>query len=222
MDTVLYGSGEFTSAVNDIDAYIIATHKPRNVAVIPAAAGKEHDSSKWLAMAESHFAELNLKVIPVPIYTPADANNQQLVGLLVDADWIFFSGGDPGYLLEVLTDSLLWQMVLERRLKGALITGSSAGAMVLGSYVLSNPLKALFSGSSALWKPGLGLIDYTIFPHFNAMQKFKLVFNSVVSCSPKAVKSSWLGIDENTAIILSDNKEPVILGQANVEIHRRK
>ena len=41
MNLALFGSGEFTDTVDDIDKYLIGRFKPKNVAVIPAAAGME-------------------------------------------------------------------------------------------------------------------------------------------------------------------------------------
>lgn len=135
MALVLFGSGEFTDQVNDIDKYLITKYKPRNIAIIPTAAGQESDVEKWIEMAKSHYSKFNLKIIPVEIFNKTQADDKQLVDLLNNADWIFFSGGSPNYLLESLRGSLLWDKVMEKYNKGALLSGSSAGAMVMGKYI---------------------------------------------------------------------------------------
>src|ERR1700689_2287184 len=98
MNLALFGSGEFTPAVDDIDKYLIEKFKPANVAVLPTAAGAEADVNKWIEMAKDHYQKFNLPVISVPIFNKIEANQQDLVDLLKPAEWIFFSGGSPGYL----------------------------------------------------------------------------------------------------------------------------
>src|ERR1019366_6721293 len=151
MNLAIFGSGEFTPSVVCIDEYIIRHFSPTNVAVIPLAAGAESDASKWLDMAVGHYKTLDLPVIEVPIYNGEDANNPDLAGKVKKADWIFFSGGDPGYLLRALKGSLLWDNVVKRQAQGSLLAGSSAGAMVMGSYVLSSPFRAMFGSGETNW-----------------------------------------------------------------------
>lgn len=209
MKLALLGSGEFTAATKTIDDYIVNTYAPRTIAILATAAGQEHDRHKWLDMARRHYAEYDLTTLLVPIFDTVDANNPDLIAPLAQADWIFFSGGDPGYLLAVLSGSRLWQAVLDRLSAGALVSGSSAGAMVLGNLVLCNPTRALFSSRTANWRPGLNLIDHTVFPHFDRMQKLKPVLKAIVKHSPPLVQSTWVGIDENTALIIDEGRTSI-------------
>jgi len=218
MNLALFGSGEFTDQVNDIDKYLISKFKPKNIAVLPTAAGAEADVNKWIEMAKEHYGKFNLKVIPVPILNNADANQRYLVSLLEPADWIFFSGGDPGYLLDCLIDSKLWKVIASKLENGCLISGSSAGAMVMGNYLLSLSFRRVGKDSKMLWKNGLEIVDYTIIPHFDHFKRNKGFIRKMIKLSPKEVKASWMGIDENTAIIFSGG-ECVVHGLGNVEIH---
>jgi len=218
MNLALYGSGEFTPAVNDIDEYLISHYQPRNIAVLPTAAGLESDSSKWIDMAKQHFAKLKLSVIAVPVLDKEQANDAKLTNLLNQADWIFFSGGNPGYLLETLKNSLLWQLVLKRMDEGVLLGGSSAGAMIMGKFLMAPSFRALFNNSEIFWQSAFGLIDYTVFPHFDHFKKQNGLMSKIIKHMPDKVSSAWMGIDENTAIVYNDLNR-VILGLGNVEIH---
>jgi cyanophycinase len=219
MDLAVFGSGEFTDAVDNVDRYLIERFKPKNVAVIPAAAGMESDAHKWIDMALAHYAKFDLPVISVPIFNKEQANDENLTELLADADWIFFSGGNPGYLMETLAGSKLWERVMERVNNGALLAGSSAGAMIMGKFLMSAPsFKSLFGGNGIVWHDGFGLVDYTVLPHFDHFKKFHGLINKIIETSPDKVHSAWIGIDENTAIIYS-NTEPVVRGLGGVEIH---
>lgn len=218
MNLALYGSGEFTDSVNKIDSYLVRTFKPKSVAVIPTAAGTEHDVAKWFDLADRHFDKYHIKVVPVPIFNKDDANNLLLVELIDRIDWIFFSGGDPNFLFQSLDSSLLWQKVLERLKQGVLLSGSSAGAMVMGNYILNKPFKALFANNETVWQKAFGLVDYTIFPHFDHFKKYQTILKKIVEKSPQAVGSAWLGIDENTALVIQSNKQTVH-GLGKVEMH---
>jgi len=219
MAIALFGSGEFTDAVDGIDAYLISTYAPKNIAIIPAAAGAERDAGKWLAMAREHYKKFELAVIDVPVFSPDDANDPAKAGLLNDCDWIFFSGGDPYYLLRLLTGSLVWDNVKERIEAGALIAGSSAGAMVLGSYVLTNPLKAIVLGDGQTWKPGFSVVDFAILPHFNRMSSHASILKRLLKNAPKDVRDAWVGIDEDTAVIIDgDNRSIHGLGSVDFNL----
>jgi cyanophycinase len=216
MNLVLFGSGEFTDSVDEIDKFLIDKFKPKNVAVIPTAAGQESDVEKWINMGKSHYAKFNLPVIPVEIFNKDQANDKSKVDLLNDADWIFFSGGSPNYLLETLKDTLLWEVVLKKYNQGTLLSGSSAGAMVMGKYVLSPSIRTMFAKNKTMWQPAFGLVDYTIIPHFDHFKKQPGFINKVMNKSLAHIRSSWMGIDENTAILLSDKS---VHGLGTVEVH---
>ena len=221
MNLALFGSGEFTDAVNDIDKYLIDRFKPKNIAAIPTAAGMESDAHKWIDMAVTHYAKFDLPVIEVPIFNKDQTNDENLVKLLTDADWIFFSGGNPGYLMETLAGSKLWEIIMQRVNDGALLAGSSAGAMIMGKFLMSAPsFKAMFSGNTIMWHDGFGLVDYTILPHFDHFKKFHGLIKKIIETSPDKVHASWMGIDENTAIIYSDD-ESLVRGLGGVEIHNQ-
>ena len=48
---------------------------------------------------------------------------------------IYFTGGDPSHLLDVLNGSMLFSKVEDALARGAIVAGSSAGAMVMGSWM---------------------------------------------------------------------------------------
>lgn len=218
MNLALFGSGEFTNTVDDIDDYLIKTYKPRSIAIIPTAAGKEKDYYKWIEMAEEHYRKFNVEVIPVPVTSIEQSNKQEYSILVEKADWIFFSGGDPNYLLTVLKDNNLWETVLKKYNSGTLLSGSSAGAMIMGTYLLSSPFRDIIKPTASDWKPAFNLVPFTIFPHFDKFKRHPNVLNRLIFNSPNEIKSSWIGIDENTALLLKDT-ERIVLGTGQIEVH---
>ena len=65
------------------------------------------------------------------------ANDPQWEPLLENADLIYFSGGDPGYLYQTMKDSCAWSAAQRAWERGAIYAGCSAGAMILGKRMPS-------------------------------------------------------------------------------------
>ncbi len=219
MAIVLYGSGEFTDSVNEIDKYLIDKFNLKKVAVIPTAAGMEQDWHKWIDMAVEHFDRLNVDVIKIEAINHQQASNPEIVKKIMEADWIFYSGGQPDYLFKQLDGSLLWKLTMDKYRSGALLSGSSAGAMIMGNNIIDKPFRALIKGGETNWQKTFGIVDYTIFPHYNRMNRFKSVINKLIANAPEGVRKSVLGIDEDTALLIEDD-EMKKLGGGNIELIR--
>src|SRR5919109_1103914 len=134
----LVGSGEYLPVMQDVDRYLLDSlalngRRP-HVACLPTAAGREGDSSvnRWLNMGIQHFQNLGAEVTPVRITDRDSANDSQWEFVLENADLIYFSGGDPGYLYETLKESCAWSAAQRAWQRGAIYAGCSAGAMILG------------------------------------------------------------------------------------------
>jgi cyanophycinase len=198
---LLVGSGEFTPAMADIDREILAsfgTTTPR-VAIVPTAAGLEDTPKSWIEMGTAHFRALGAEPIPVMVLNRDDAHEPRWSGAIESADWIYFSGGHPGHLVESLVGTPFWSAVLARVRAGAVLAGSSAGAMMLGSTtILPLGFDARGMPTGITFRPGLGLLPGVfVAPHFDAV--------------PENVWLSWadnwpdghrmLGIDEDTALL---------------------
>ena len=86
------------------------------------------------------------------------ANDPAFVDGLSDAGVIYFTGGNPDHLLETLRDSDLLAAILQAVDRGAVLAGSSAGAMVMGS-MMRRP-------RSGGWVEALGLTpNIAVLPH---------------------------------------------------------
>ncbi|HSK66082.1 MAG TPA: Type 1 glutamine amidotransferase-like domain-containing protein, partial [Anaerolineales bacterium] len=107
----LVGSGEYLPVMEAVDRYLLDSlhlndRKPR-VVCLPTAAGKEGDQSinRWSNMGIRHFERLGADVNALRIIDRASAQEEQYEPILENADLIYFSGGDPGYLYETLKDT---------------------------------------------------------------------------------------------------------------------
>lgn len=211
---VLAGSGEFTPAMSLVDKLLLSKSISKKVAIIPLASGQEHDWKKWIESGEKHFKELNAEPIGLPVANRQDAQNEEIAKQVEGAGIIYFSGGQPGYLMESLEDTVLWTKVYERYQEGTILAGSSAGAMIMGKFTIGNVTEAFEKGETPIWTDTFGLINFTIMPHFNLALKENPTFTrQFISHSLSKLNTPILGIYEDTALVVTDEKEAEVIGK---------
>lgn len=206
---MLAGSGEFTSAMHRVDAELLATLRPHaRVAIVPTAAGLEDTPPNWARMGTEHFAALGAEPVAVMVLTKDDAHDPKWSSAIDDADWIYFSGGNPGYLVETLEGSPFWAAVLARLAAGAILAGSSAGAMMLGQTTFV-PTKRGPDGfpTEMRTRRATGLVpNVIVVPHFDILPRRLL--EMWTSLWPAGHR--MLGIDEDTAIVRENGAWSVV------------
>lgn len=215
----LVGSGEYLPVMKAVDRYLLDSlqlrdRKPR-VACLPTAAGKEGNGSinRWLNMGFQHFTELGADVERVRIIDRESANDPCWEPILEQADLIYFSGGDPGYLYETLRKSLAWSAAQRAWKRGAIYAGCSAGAMILGRRMPGFRLGGT--------QEGFGIVPATfIVPHFDAIPG---VWKPIVFALQHQLKPGerMIGIDEDTALIGKRGGEWIVKGKSKVYVFTR-
>lgn len=213
----LIGSGEFTTTLEETDKYLASLVKNPNVAIFPTAAGQERDFSKWIDQGINHFSKLEIPATGFEVVNMKQASDPKLKEQLKPFNIFYFSGGDPGYLLDIIKNSLLLEIVLERVGNGAILAGSSAGAMVMGKKVMGKVYQFMERGVPPPWEEGLDIVGFGIVPHFDFLQKrySKKFWDKFVANLPTDTKI--IGIDENTALILEGKRKKVI---GNGKVHK--
>jgi len=169
----LLGSGEYLPVMDAVDLYLLENcgagdRKPR-VVCLPTAAGREGDASvaRWSQMGVEHFTRLGADVQAVSVIDAESANDLDHASVVEEADLIYFSGGDPGYLYRTMKDSLVWQAAQRAWARGAVYAGCSAGAMILGREMPDFRAAGIRSTSA------FGIIPVaSVMPHFNAIPLF--------------------------------------------------
>jgi cyanophycinase len=212
----LVGSGEYLPVMEIADRHLLASlnlngRRPR-VVCLPTAAGKEGDASveRWSNMGIEHFQKLGAEVNALPIIDRTSANDSRWESLLENADLIYFSGGDPGYLYQTLNGSRAWEAIRRACGRGAIYAGCSAGAMILGKQMPNFRL----AGTQVAF----GLVPARfIIPHFDAIPG---IWKPLVFALQKQLKKGehMLGLDENTALIGKLGGEWTVMGEGKVQI----
>jgi cyanophycinase len=215
----LVGSGEYLPVMEDVDRYLLDSldlngRKPR-VVCLPTAAGKEGDQSvnRWSNMGLEHFKKLGAEVAALKIIDRRSADDIQYESIMENADLIYFSGGDPGYLYETMKDTCAWYAAQRAWSRGAIYAGCSAGAMILGKRMPSFRLAGT--------QEGFGIVPAEfIMPHFDAIPA---IWKPMILALQKQLKGDqrMIGVDEDTALIGSLNGEWKAMGKSNVQVFTR-
>ncbi len=198
---VLVGSGEFTSAMDEVDrALLAATGRahPR-VAVVPTASWPDGEETfqRWLEQGRAHFAALGAEVEGVELRTRDDAMDEVCAQAIGEADLVYLSGGKPDHLLDVLEETPAGAAIRAVHDRDGIIAGCSAGAMVLAARQPRLGARRFFRFPIG-WRDALGLVDgAAVIPHYDAFPEALAV--AVVLVAPRG--TVVLGIDEETAAV---------------------
>lgn len=192
----LVGSGEYTEAMLDVEAGLLAGRPPRYVQ-LPTAAGREGTEriGYWVELGRAQAARIGVEAVPIVALDRAHADDPDLAAQVAGAGLIYLSGGDPGYLADTLRDTALWRAIVAEWQAGTPLAGCSAGAMVMAGRVpaLRRP--------GAEPKAGLGLLPHIqVLPHFDRMLGWMpdLLTRPFLRPRPGV---HLVGVDEDTALV---------------------
>ena len=189
---LLAGGAEFGGrmALADRAAIAAAGGPEAPVAIIPAAAAPDDNAERAGRNAERWFRGLGVwQAESLPIVDRASADDPASADRLEHARLIYLLGGFPAHLAATLKESRAWQAMRAAWRAGAVVGGSSAGAMVLCSDYFDPIGQAVDSG--------LGLIPNTlVIPHHDTYGTRWLP-----TLRRHCPRTLLMGIDEETAAL---------------------
>jgi cyanophycinase len=196
--------------------------KGAKIAVIPAASGKPDTAGKLTADTLKRYGA-DAFVIPLSVNYNDNSHqnivkNPQWIARLRQASGVYFTGGDQDKITQVLlqadrTNTPMLDAIWDMYRNGAVIAGTSAGAAIMSttmSYVGSlSALKAGVIDDKDLVQ-GLGFIGPKVFvdQHFIIRGRFARMIPIML----KANYQLGLGIDENTAMVITNQTDVEIIG----------
>jgi cyanophycinase len=213
---VLEGGAEFGGQMAEPDRRAIALAGGFDVPIniIPTAAAPDNNHQRAGRNGVSWFRGLGASnVSALPLIDRNSANDPGIVTQLQQARLIYLLGGFTGYLGQTLVGSSAWQAIMQAYEQGAVIAGSSAGAMVLCQYYYDPGLKKVVQGLGAV--PGA-----CVLPHHNTFGKGWSA--QLAAQLPQVV---LLGIDERTGMIDDAAGDRLmsgqVYGQGSVTLYRQ-
>jgi len=189
---LLAGGAEFggAMAVADRRAIELAGGANARLSIVPAAAAPDDHHERAGQNGVDWFKKLGaVNVGALPLIDRQSVDNETVVNVLLQSRLIYMPGGFPRHLEQSLTGSKSWQAMLKAHQSGAVVAGSSAGAMILCDHYYDPYGKKIGNG--------LGLIpNACILPHHNTFGR-----NWSRTLAQRLVGVILIGIDEKTAMI---------------------
>lgn len=209
---LLEGGAEFGGRMRepDLKAIELAGGFEAPIRIIPTAAAPDHNHQRAGNNGIRWFQSLGAKdVVSLPLIDKVSANDESLAKSLQEAKLIYMLGGFTNYLGETLKGSAAWEAVLEAYRDGAVIAGSSAGAMVMCEFYYD-----LNQGGVV---EGLNLVPNSIvLPHHNTFGK------SWASRLLEIVQVSLIGIDEQTGMVDDGARTWTVYGRGDVTLYQNR
>ena len=210
---LLEGGAEFGGSMHEPDLRAIerAGGLDAPIRIIPTAAAPDRNDQRAGNNGIHWFQQLGARdVLSLPLVDRASAKDEGIVRSLREARLIYLLGGFTHYLGQTLKDSLAWQAVLEAYQRGAVVAGSSAGAMVMCQYY--------YDPGKGHIHPGLNLIPNSlVLPHHDTFGK-----NWAPKLMTQLPNVTLIGIDEQTGMLNDgENSAWTVYGRGAVMLYRK-
>jgi cyanophycinase len=184
----LVGGAEWTEGCS-FDAEMWEASGRSEVLILPTAAAYEHPE-RAVEVAGRWFASMGATARGLMVLNRRDAEEADAVQEVRAARFVYLGGGSPLHLRSVLKDSPVWTALVEAWRDGAVVAGSSAGAMVL-----CDPMVDPRGGALTL---GLGLISrLAVLPHYDTWSEEKAQRTVQLATGHLRIAA----VDERTALI---------------------
>lgn len=195
---ILEGGGALSGTTTAARFTSLAGRPSRTIVVISTAIADSQFVPERLARCESRSAEVLgvTHVTCIDARSRDEANDARFVEKLANADGVWIYGGDEGRLVDRYVGTKVvaaLQSVLDR---GGVIGGTSAGAMILASYIPSRASQPAFDF----------LKRTAIAPHFT-QRNYEGTLRKTVTEHPSF---RGIGIDESTSIVVHAGQFEVI------------
>ncbi|NOH01370.1 MAG: type 1 glutamine amidotransferase-like domain-containing protein [Chloroflexi bacterium] len=208
---LLEGGAEFGGRMSepDLRAIELAGGFDSPVCIIPTAAAPDNNHKRAGNNGVRWFQSLGARnVFTVDVIDSKSANDPALAASVRTSKLIYLLGGFPHHLGETLAGSLCWRAALDAYRAGAVIAGSSAGAMVLCEHYYDPYEKKLLRG--------LNLVpNACVLPHHNNFGKAWA--EHLAQLLPDA---TLIGIDEYTGMLGGADNEWEVHGGGEVTLYR--
>jgi cyanophycinase len=206
---LLEGGAEFGGRMRDPDlkAIELAGGIEAPIRIIPTAAAPDNNHQRAGNNGIRWFQSLGAKDVgSLPLIDKDSANDGDIAKSLRAAKLIYLLGGFTGYLAETLQGSLAWQAVLDAYAAGAVVVGSSAGAMVM--------CELYYDPSRGQVLEGLNLVPNSlVLPHHNTFGK------TWASRLLEISRVTLVGIDERTGMLDDGAGRWTVYGAGEVTLY---
>jgi cyanophycinase len=209
---LLEGGAEFEGSMAEADrrALQLAGGPEARISILPTAAAPDNNHQRAGNNGLRWFRSLGARQVDaLPLIDAQSAEGPEIVEALRRSQLIYLLGGFPRFLGDTLMGSASGRAILDAYQAGAVVAGSSAGAMVLCQHY--------YDPASGQVVDGLNMLPRAcVLPHHNKYGQSWA--NHLAEALPEVV---LIGIDEGTGM-LDDSPDGgwTVYGQGQVTLYR--
>ena len=180
------------------------------VLLVPTAMADSETNAELNASAAKDLGLRNYEILNT--HDRQEANSEAFASRIRQARGVWFGGGRPGRLAEAYLGTRTQRELESLYKRGGVIGGSSAGAMILSSFlvrggVTNEDFRNLISKTN---RAGFGLLpNAAIDVHVNQRPNGESAMAEIVAAYPGVL---GIGVDAGTAIVVHGNQFEVIGG----------
>jgi cyanophycinase len=198
----------------------IAGGKRARIVVIPTASEDPEETGDGYVKL---FQEIGAsEAVALQIQDRADANAGPALEQLERATGVYITGGDQARLVAYLAGTAVMETIRLRNAQGVIVAGTSAGASILASHMVVGGTGLNGNSNDATARKGMielmagfGLLqDVIIDQHFSQRGRIGRLF-SAFAANPGLI---GLGLDEDTAALVTNDGTLEVLGSGSVTI----
>jgi cyanophycinase len=214
---VIIGGGEDRTDDKSILARFVELSGGAHAHIVVITAASATADHLWEEYEQAFRALGATNAAHMRIASRQEANDEQHVRAILEADGIFMTGGDQKRLLGLIGGTRLdTEMHTALKVRGACIGGTSAGASAMAGHMLAQghddwrPVK-----SAASLGAGLGFLHRVVIDqHFSERNRLARLL-SVVAQNPYL---QGVGIDEDTALVIERGVGIEVLGEGAITV----
>ncbi|MGE5429145.1 MAG: cyanophycinase [Methylococcaceae bacterium] len=187
--------------------------KPR-IVLLPLASQHQEEFEE---LYKNAFKKLGHDIEVLIIHGKKDADKEENLEILRQADGVFITGGDQSRLIQRLEDTEFMEILRDRYFNDDfVIAGTSAGAMVMSEFMIhgGKSEEAIIKGITKI-ADGFGFLPGTIIDtHFLSRGRFSRLTEALL------LKRDTIGIGlcEDTAVVITKGHELRAIGSGTVTI----
>jgi cyanophycinase len=188
--------------------------KKPSVVILPVASSHQQEIADIYVEA---FGKIGTKPEVIIINSKEEVDNVENLEIVARVDGIFITGGDQAKIIQLLSGTLLLEILHERYLaEDFVIAGTSAGAMIMSEYMIDtgSSEESIIKGIIKL-KKGFDFLGRTIIDtHFFNRGRFARLTEGLL----QKKNLTGIGISEDTALVVTDGNMLQAIGSGTVII----
>ncbi|HBX52683.1 MAG: cyanophycinase [Bacteroidetes bacterium RIFOXYA12_FULL_35_11] len=211
---ILIGGAEDKTGNKEVLKKVMEISGAKTITIVPSASSYPDEVFRGYEHAFRDLGASN--IFNLDIRYADEAGREEFAAMIDKSELIFFGGGDQVKLVEIFSGTPLLEKIKERFYNGTLcLAGTSAGAAAASNPMLYDGDYKGFHKGSVNSSNGFGFLeDITVDTHFLNRERI----SRLVQYLSAGNSSKGIGLDEDTAIVISPDLQFEVIGSGMVTL----